>query len=249
MSARRPRVVALSDSLSLPRPGLSWEDTWPSRLYEDLRQLGLDAEVINFGRRRRTVDTLTGPDFEQLVEFVEPDIVVLQVGIVDCSPRVFSRRSRDLLNHRYFPARLRDWLVARRSAKRASIVAKDPLAKVYVPPSTFRRTLEAFAARLEALPRVPALVVIPIVAAPEVLESKSPGHRSNVDLYNRHLQEVSARRGWTWLATDALGSVPAPFDADGYHLSAAGNRALASVLAGEIAPMLERTKLPALPSG
>jgi hypothetical protein len=198
----RMRIVALADSLAMPRRSennfVRWEHTWPYLLQARLRSAGLDAEVINRGERGRTADTLVR-DFHEDIEFKRPDIVVIQVGLVDGAPRIFSRREHGLLNlpPLSFFVRFRNWIIARRAARRPEITAKNPLAKVYTPPREFSEHLRAFHQNLGKLDWSLRIIVLPALYDPEFMEKKSPGFGSNMMLYNRLLQEFCVECGHT----------------------------------------------------
>ena len=137
------RVVAYADSLSLARPAegkdeaLYWEQTWPWVLEFLLRSGGHSVEVINCGRRMRTVESFTGDEFNEHIGWLLPNIVIIQLGVVDCAPRIFSRRAKRVMNLPGFPARLRESLIKWRSHRRAEIVRADPLRAVEVRPEVF----------------------------------------------------------------------------------------------------------------
>ncbi len=85
MAEDRPyRVVAMADSLALPRDergeGLLWEETWHYRLERHLESAGHLLEVVNCGIRARTACSLNGPDSREHVLHRRPAAVVLQVG-------------------------------------------------------------------------------------------------------------------------------------------------------------------------
>lgn len=230
------RVVALADSLALPRDEggdrVRWEETWPRVLQRQLADCGMsDDEVINCATRARTATTLNGHDFQEHVRFKRPDVIVLQIGIVDCAPRIFSSREKRLLAA--MPAAVRRSIVRWRAARRAAITARDPLRKVVTPPAVFASSLTHFASAVAALPWPLHIVVLPILSNRPVMEAKSPGHGSNVDRYNALLRDFCSDARAIWVAPEAVISGPgtaAAFCADGYHLTAAGQRRVAETL-------------------
>lgn len=238
-SHRKPlRIVALADSLAMARSEpavIQWEETWPARLAAELISAGIDAEVINCGARARTADQLLDTEFEEHVVYKQPDVVVLQVGIVDCSPRIFSKRERSLLNRRFVPASLRNWIIQRRAKRRDEILRNsDPLRKVYTRPDEFTQCLEQFAAKASRLDRPPRLVVLPVLCSPAVMDRKSPGHTQNVRLYNDRLRSFALSAGADWIEPETAiptNTVDESFVDDGYHLSVSGSARCAAVLA------------------
>lgn len=217
------RVVALADSLSLPRDDVLWEQTWPYLLRQYLSDYGLDAEVINCGVRNRTAGSLI-PDFKEHVIRKRPTVLILQIGIVDGSPRIFKKWEYEMLNKPFFPAKLRSWLIKLRSSKRKAIIGKNPLARVYTPPQMFRHSLQDFAARIQGLPWPVKVVVLPILANVSYMEEKSPGFEANLRVYNDILKSISNDYRFLWMHPSSLLS---PDNYVGYHLSVCGNRSVA----------------------
>lgn len=84
------RILILTDSLGLPRnkPEVcSFEDTWPVLLknkYPNIHQVSIGAATSEILLKQ--IHYHKG---------FNPDIVVLQVGIVDCAPRFMSRKELD----------------------------------------------------------------------------------------------------------------------------------------------------------
>jgi hypothetical protein len=232
------RIVALADSLALPRDRepdvLRWQETWPYVLEKDLLAAGLPAEVINCGGRARTVDTLLGADFREHVYLKRPQVLVLQVGIVDCAPRVLSRREKRLLNQPFVPAPLRRAVIRWRASRRGEITARNPLSRVYTRPRAFSAHLDRFRHRLGQLDWKIHLIVLPIVSNPLFMEKKSPGHTANVALYNRLLESFARDAAALWFEPAQLfpeNIAARSFCADGYHLNVSGSQRLAAVLA------------------
>lgn len=231
------RIVALADSLAMPRPpkngnpGITWSETWPKRLEQRLRQMAPASEVINAGKRSRTATELEEREY---VSFVEPDVIVLQIGIVDCAPRVFSRREHQLL--RFLPLGLRERLVRYRSRNRAFLTARDPLRKVYTKPRVFERAMRNFKTFIASRPHPPRVLVLPIIVHPSLRE-KSAGYIQNADLYNGILKKI-----WddSYISPTELGIHDRSlFLEDGQHLAPEGNSAIADLLYQKIASLIQ----------
>jgi lysophospholipase L1-like esterase len=241
----RVRIVVLADSLAMPRDEggarLLWEETWPYRLDELLRRDGLDAEVLNCGSRARRADHIHGTEFLEHVAYKRPDVVCLEVGIVDCAPRVFSKREKRLLNRRWFPRRLRERIVASRSRRRPELIAPDPLRKVDTRPEEFERLVRLFERRLRELEWKPKLILVPILSDPRLTEPRSPGHTRNVELYNDALRRVARETGATFVEPETILRTAEErgfFFPDGYHLTAPGCQRLAERVAAAVNEVL-----------
>ena len=235
---KRPlRIIVLGDSLVMARdnPLIVWEDTWPARLSDELRDIGVDAEIVNCGARARTADRILGNEFFEHIELKRPDLVILHIGITDCAPRLFTRRQRNLLNQRFVPQWLRDWIIRSRGARRQQLLKKHgPLSRVYTPPADFAACLERFGHNLSQFSSQVRVIVLPITCNQSAMDQKSPGHGSNVKLYNSMLKEFANRLGARWVdPAELFGSEGSAlmFAADGYHWSTAGSARCASVIA------------------
>jgi lysophospholipase L1-like esterase len=246
--------VALGDSLALPRDSsedlVLWEETWPRLLESELGAAGINAEVINCGRRERTADTLL-EDFQEHVRLKRPQIVVLQIGVVDGAPRIFSRFEHEFLNGLARTCRVCHvvvkLIIRRRSARRARITAQKPLAKVYTPPRTFAAHLREFSRRLSELPQGPHVIVLPVMSDLDAMERKSPGYAANADLYNGMLREFCAETGAAFVGPECIfAHTPSAslFCSDGYHLSAAGGLAVAGAVRDAVLSSLEPEEAP-----
>lgn len=93
------RVLVLGDSLGLPRPykmqnysptekelAVSYDQTYPSILQKELLEKFRSEpyfEVVNRSKRFCTLKDIAS-EFTDYLFFYEPDIIVLQIGIVDC---------------------------------------------------------------------------------------------------------------------------------------------------------------------
>jgi lysophospholipase L1-like esterase len=209
-----------------------WEDTWPYRLQKRLRTKGLDVEVINCASRARTADTLVGADFTEHVVYKRPDLTVLQVGVVDCAPRLFSRNEQRLL--RRLPGRLRAAVISHRSAKRRELIRKAPMRRVYTAPDAFRRHVASFASQAR---ESSMLVVVPILADFERMDEKSPGFSENVHRYNRFLEEAARASGGQWVDSTLSAK---HFCRDGYHPNVLGHRLLADAIATSVMTAIGR---------
>lgn len=80
------KILVLTASTSLPRSKpeiLYYQQTWPYLFSPDY-------EVFQCSKGGATSDDLRGQTF--YLNMFQPDIVVIQVGLVDCAPRAFSQR-------------------------------------------------------------------------------------------------------------------------------------------------------------
>ena len=230
------RIVVLADSYALPRlvenDEVHWEDTWPYLLQNTLRSGNSKIEVINCGKRKRTIDSIIGWDFQEHIIFKEPDVVLIQIGIVDAAPRIISKKERATLNHRLFPAFLRKKIIETRKKNKVRITKKDPLAKVYTKPDAFHLYLLNFKKRIDSdLSKKPKVIFIPITAYFKKMGVASPYFQKNVEAYNAILQKFTNEHSMSMISLpEGFSENQDYFCNDGYHLSPQGNRTMAQII-------------------
>ncbi len=229
------RIVAIADSLAMPRnegaDQLRWEETWPYVLQKQLP----NTEVINCSSRAKSsVKLAMGGDLDEHIFLKQPNLAIVQVGIVDCAPRLFSPREKKMLGK--LPQLLRDKIIAFMSARRASITAQDPLAKVEVGPEAFINSLRRFVHESRKKCDGLSFLFIPMVAHLETMEKKSPGASHNIALYNRLLFKFCEQEslGLAEILHVISGDDPTLFCSDGYHLSKTGSDLLARHLENHV---------------
>ncbi|MEM9074499.1 MAG: SGNH/GDSL hydrolase family protein [Myxococcota bacterium] len=227
------RIVALTDSVGLPRIAEGdhtyWDDVWPQVLERVLREEGVKTEVISCGMRSRTSRDINRLQFREHVIMKRPTALVLQIGVVDCAPRIFPLRVRKALGSSMVPPALRKRVIAVRSKQRAKITSRDPLRYVYVPPALFEREVTLFRDSIADAEAAPFPLVLPILAH-DCMDEKSPGFLANVRRYNQILAEVW---GDAFVPVSAIFPDGIPRESmsfDGYHLAASGHAAVAKAL-------------------
>lgn len=207
------KILLLTDSLGVPRTApepLSDDACWVYRLLDEVQ-----------GRFRVRLSMVPGLDSDQLLAMarlyhaaIAPDIVVLQVGIVDCYPRALRRGELRLVQR--LPAPLSRWIHALLRRFHARIVAWRDIR--YVPPERFRRNLEAVAALFPGA----SFRVLPIAPATAEYRRKNPLVEASIARYNALLAEVF---GAGFLRGCYEGVEPeAVVTSDNHHLSASGHQ-------------------------
>lgn len=220
--AAKNRVVILADSLAMARGkdegNIPYEATWPYLLATENTSI----EVINKGMRARTI--LHTKNELQEIELLTPDIVIIQVGVVDGAPRIFSHSEKSMLKK--LPNSLRKRIISYRSKRRNKITSKNPLAKVDVNPNEFEKIFKEVIDKLKADLNVKRVIIIPIVADFVFMDKKSSGFSSNIKLYNTIIHRVAKETKAELIEVDAFSqsNTEKMFCDDGYHLSIEGNK-------------------------
>lgn len=241
------RVVVIGDSLSLPRnvdviEPIFWDDCWPNLIPQELRS-ALPIEVLNLSGRSKQIESLVN-EFTDFVELTNPDVIIVQLGIVDAAPRIFSKTEKTLLQLSLVPSRFRQLLINKRKRSRDKIISKNPLRKVYTSPTQFRYYLKRFNEIIDnhnsKNDKHPIVLFIPIVGCIQMLNNKSPGYSSNIQLYNSILMSFCSKGSFEFLSLPEIFSLNKEnFANDGYHLSKRGNANLAKILSNQMVKRLK----------
>ncbi|MGP0173317.1 hypothetical protein ACSVIJ_15745 [Pseudomonas sp. NCHU5208] len=172
------------------------------------------------GRFKFRSVSVPGMDSNQLLSLardyyaaIKPDVVVLQVGIVDCYPRAIKKAELSILLR--LPSvinRTVHRLVKRFYAR--LIVLRDIR---YVQPAIFRANLQALSKIFEGA----RIMVVPIAPPSQAYQSKNPRIASSIDEYNVLLR--SQFPGSFLHECYPQGAAATIFLSDNHHLNAAGN--------------------------
>lgn len=227
---------------------VKWDQTWPALLANSPELNSTKCNVINRGARKRTIESLLGDDFYSFITLTEPDYLIIQIGIVDCAPRVISRRMSKAMGLSFFPKAIKKSIIRSRSKNRQKILSKGRLKRVYTPKDRFIDYLNRFQTKLLSLDKAPTVIWVPILGHFNQMNKKSPGFSDNLEEYSAALRETLKETDSIYL--DELENWwtqhPEYYCADGYHLNIAGNKALAQTLIPKIAHQLSLQKKEAL---
>ena len=205
------KVLVLTDSLGLPRmkPELiNDEQCWTYRV--------ADRYAAEF---RFRVVSVPGMDTSQLMslvddyyQMIEADVVVVQVGIVDCYPRAIKKIELSLLLRMpgYFSRYIHRWV----KRNYATLITKRGIR--YVQPDDFKANLQRLR---ERFPRS-KIVVVPIAPPSAAYVLKNPCIETSVLEYNAMLA-ASFPDGF--LAECYPAKACDIFLSDNHHLNALGN--------------------------
>ena len=226
-------ISLITDSLAMPRvegdEKIYIQQTWPKLLAQSLDNAYLLAE---FTQRARDTDSLKKVQlFFESITCCNPDVVIFEIGIVDCAPRIISKKENAIINRKIFPKSIRNFVIRSRKKNKIKILKKGALNKVYVAPQKFRKNIIEFVQKIAlSNPRV-TIYFIPILGNFTELEKKSPGYTANKDLYNKILKEISIEFN-CFFQENLIGIMhdQSNYTLDSYHLSSKGHEELANHL-------------------
>ncbi len=228
------RVAIIGDSLGMERTGALGDVpaavTWPVQLRRFLQKKTTgEVDVSVLCTRARTMDTV--PAAVAQAAALGAEALVVQVGIVDCFPRVSSLADKEHINA--LRPLLREIVWQRLKDDRKAIL-QSGRGCVYTDLATYaeQALYAALLARDYGLP----LLFVSSVAHAE-LEGNSPGLLENLAQYNAALQDVCSRvESAQYIDIDEFSQSKTLLHDDLYHLSPEGNTRLALLLRDRLAP-------------
>lgn len=183
------KIMIITDSVSMPRPGILYEDTWISLLKNEFSSYDImDRSGRGSTSRRLVTEGGGGAD---LLETYMPALVILQIGITECAPRLFRKHGlENFLMKRIIPRRFIPDYIKYVKRKRG----RDPEI-TEIPPHEYRSNILNFAERCEKINC--RLLIIKILKPTSLYLLKSPHVKQNIDLYNSISAEIAGEYSCT----------------------------------------------------
>ena len=181
---KNERILIITDSVSMPRKEVSYEETWIYLFKKKFR----DFDVIDRPARGSTSMRLVqeGGGGLDLLELYMPDRIILQMGLAEWAPRLFKKNGfEQKFINTYLPAKIRDDYVKAVKKKRG----RNP-EFTDVPPEVFRSNIFNFAERCRILNV--KLVIFKLLRPTDIFLKKSPFVKQNIDRANKIFEEASA---------------------------------------------------------
>lgn len=172
------KLLVITDSLGLPRPVpelLLDEDCWSHKLS---RLDGFD--VYHYMRGGYSTKKLS-KELTGYLSGYKPDVILLQIGIVDCAPRALGSLELKLTSK--IPV-ISKWIHFLVKKYRAEIIKRRKI--TYVPPSKFEKNLTEFKQHFADA----HIFAVPIAPANKSYIAHSPGIEKNIVDYNDILQRL-----------------------------------------------------------
>mgnify|MGYP006119981519 CR=1 FL=1 len=201
----KKRILVLGDSLCLPRvkpEKVSLYQTWPHLLIND------HFEVLQLGIGGGTLRDLC----EQSAYYhpSEPDIVIIQSGIVDCAPRALGRIEKDIINSNRILNSLFHRLLPVKFIRRVR-------RKTYTNVKEFQSSIDKITNRFSDS----HIIWIGIVPVSKEYEETVPGIAKNIEKYNCIIKNNMINTKNSFCSVNSI-----PIDgimSDHHHLSSIGH--------------------------
>lgn len=200
------KCLCIGDSLALPRPGVLFSETWPYKCQYTF------SESIIFENRSQWAQTTSSLLLPNYLEFYQPEIVIIHLGIVDCAPRKifenYTLKHNALLLKKIFKNIL--WKIFKNKYKTFTIVKKEQ----------YEYNIRNYIERCKDN-NVKKIILIPICPPAISFLKKNP--KTSVDEYNSILKQLSNE----YVFVDYAQALPNNSDAfyldDGYHINNIGH--------------------------
>jgi hypothetical protein len=210
------KLMIIGDSMAMPRWELSYEETWPFFLTNDFP----DLYIIDKSKRGGTTDRLVGSEKSinntenqfDLLEFYHPDMVIIQLGIVDCAPRYFSK-------HNLFAK------ILYRIPQSKDIIKKIFTRKAsncYVKLKRFENNIINYLRRAQAIST--EVFIIMIAPPPQRFVDKNPNIKSQIQNYNDCLRSIEGKFDNVKLIQSLSIDEMEKYSLDEFHIGAKGQK-------------------------
>ena len=199
------RIVMFTDSLAMPREEPEetlFEDTYPYLLRKDY-------EVFQFSKGGGLMNEFVEQSF--YYNQYKPDIIILQIGIVDCCPRAFSKFEEVIFHSNRVLGLVRRFISKTGLSKKIRNIRKYS----WTSKKNYRQGCDFFVSKFPNS-KIYALSILP----PSVsYEKQVPGISKKIDEYNNILRDVF-RQNYV-----DLSSIPAEgIMSDHHHLTKVGHQ-------------------------
>lgn len=219
------KILCIGDSTSLPGHTNKYEDTWFYLLKKEFKELCF---ISNF-KRGITTDVLVNwgggeehnnafPKGADCLEHYMPNIVILQLGVVDCAPRLINKKTLTWKVISHCP----QFIVKQYIAYQKNHKGRNPL-NVLTSLSQYEENLRKYLRRCNEN-NVLKVIFIGIPSPGGEMIIKNPGFKTNAEKYNKMI--ISLSKEFTLLTyINPLSNIENKnriFD-DGYHPNPKGN--------------------------
>ncbi len=215
------KILCIGDSLSLPGHGNMYEDVW----FKKLKISFPEYDFISFFKRHLTTEVLVNmgggdglyPTGADCLEHYMPDKIILQLGIVDCAPRLIDEKKLIWKLIRRMPNVFVEKYILHLKKK-----PRNP-ENVKVSVDEFKNNLTNYFNRCQQI-GVKQLIYVAIPIPGKKMIDKNKHVRVNVEKYNEVIEKLSNNYDFISVIYPLVESENNSniYD-DGYHPNSVGN--------------------------
>lgn len=206
------KVLCIGDSLALPREGCPYESTW----FYLLQQAFPQHKFIDYFKRGLLIPEALHL-FDQYYKFYIPDVVIIQTGICDCSPRYINDHNRMIiaikLAFQKFGLESLFWKIVKLRKRRPSCV--------YTKHEKFKFDYEQLIKKF-LVSGANFIILVKIGHATSSVLSRNPLMNSNVDRYNSSIEKIAKENSQRIIVLNPLNDAKEDYFIDGYHCNPKG---------------------------
>ena len=180
---KRERILIITDSVSMPRMEVKYEETWIYLLKKKFKGFDIIDRPARGATSMRLINE--GGGGIDLLELYLPGIIILQFGLAECAPRLFKKDGfeKRFIN-KFLSNRLRRYYITRVKKTRG----RNPQF-TDVSLEQFKYNVYNFSERCKA--HDVKLAIIKILRPTEIFLKKSPFIKLNIDSYNSIYEQAS----------------------------------------------------------
>ena len=176
------RILIIADSTAMPRIEVPYEDTWIFLLKKKYPEYDIIDRSSRGATSRRLISEGNGGI--DLLEIYKPDIVILQIGMVEAAPRLFRKKGLEFFfMNKILSAKKRSLYIDYIKKRRV----RSPLLTESTP-ETFKKNISSYFDRVKN--NNSEIIIIPILPATDLYIKKSPFIENNIKIYNNIFVEA-----------------------------------------------------------
>lgn len=220
-------IRVYGDSISLPRAGegVNAECSWPEVVE---RELGPECHVINRSLGGATISELHALQMRDKLYFSgNGGVVILRLGIVDCTPRPVSPKTRERIGK--LPEFIRKHIVAYLHENRKRIITEGY--SLNSPPQLFNLLYDQMVKQAVA---DGVCICVGIGPVSDSMADRNPALRYEINSYNAAIREIVDRYDKAYyvdVAEEVNGADDGGLLADGHHNNRAAHEKIGVTLA------------------
>tara|TARA_R110002050_G_scaffold97132_1_gene202062 strand:- start:12442 stop:13146 length:705 start_codon:yes stop_codon:yes gene_type:complete len=215
------KILCIGDSLALPGHLNKYEDTW----FFLLKKKFQDKDFFSFFKRSLTTEVLVKmgggvngidgyPNGADCLEFFKPDVVILQLGIVDCAPRLLSLLDKIII--KIIPVKLKNGYIGLLKK-----VKKRKRNNTLVSLNKFKSNINRYILRANKLNT--KIIFIAISIPDERVIKKNRFISENAELYNNFLIQLAEKNDFIYITKPLIKESSKEIYEDGYHPNQQGH--------------------------